>query len=59
MFCNAKADAEALAERLTDEGFPAAYMAGGRSQIDRMDTMTAARDFKLRIVVSTDLVQAF
>lgn len=30
--------------------------AGSQPQVERIDTITALRDFKLRVVVSTDLV---
>ena len=30
--------------------------AGNLEQVDRIDTLNAIRDFKLRIIVSTDLI---
>jgi superfamily II DNA/RNA helicase len=35
---------------------PAAFLAGGQPQAERMNTLEAVRDFRLRLIVSTDLV---
>lgn len=35
---------------------PAAFLAGGQPQAERMATLEAVRDFRLRVIVSTDLV---
>ena len=35
---------------------PAAFLAGGQPQAERMSTLEAVRDFRLRVIVSTDLV---
>lgn len=35
---------------------PAAFLAGGQPQAERMSTLAAVRDFRLRVIVSTDLV---
>ncbi|KAK9823568.1 hypothetical protein WJX72_003866 [[Myrmecia] bisecta] len=56
VFCNQKADAQRLADMLTAAGYPAAFISGSKSQLDRMDTISAVRGFKLRVIVSTDLV---
>jgi superfamily II DNA/RNA helicase len=45
-----------VAERLTEEGFPARYISGGQAQDERLATMQLFRDFRIRVLVSTDLV---
>ncbi len=37
-------------------GMPAAFLAGGQPQAERMATLSAVRGFRLRVIVSTDLV---
>lgn len=49
--------AVSVAERLSEEGFPARYIAGGQPQEERMATMHALRTFALRVLVTTDLVR--
>jgi superfamily II DNA/RNA helicase len=46
-----------LADRLSDRGWPAAFLAGAQLQHIRAHTMAAFREVKLRILVSTDLVR--
>ncbi|GIL45497.1 hypothetical protein Vafri_2724 [Volvox africanus] len=56
VFCNHKPRAEWLAAQLSAAGYPAAYLSGDRAQSERMEAMTAVRGFKLRVVVSTDVM---
>ncbi|GLI64161.1 hypothetical protein VaNZ11_007346 [Volvox africanus] len=56
VFCNHKPRAEWLAEQLSAAGYPAAYLSGDRAQSERMEAMMAVRGFKLRVVVSTDVM---
>ncbi|CAD7705005.1 unnamed protein product [Ostreobium quekettii] len=56
VFCNRQSDAQALADRLTRAGFPAAFISGQKPQEERLETMSAMRGFELRVIVSTDLV---
>ncbi|GAX76322.1 hypothetical protein CEUSTIGMA_g3768.t1 [Chlamydomonas eustigma] len=56
VFLNRKPQAEWLAGKLTSEGFPAAYLSGDRPQVERMEAMEAVRGFKLRVIVSTDVM---
>jgi ATP-dependent RNA helicase DDX20 len=49
VFCNQKPQAEWLARRLSAAGFPSAYLAADRTQVDRMEAMEAVRGFKLRV----------
>ncbi|ELR14521.1 DEAD/DEAH box helicase domain containing protein [Acanthamoeba castellanii str. Neff] len=56
VFTNDKARGQQLADRLSDRGWPAAFLAGAQLQHIRAHTMAAFREVKLRILVSTDLV---
>ncbi|KAF5829366.1 hypothetical protein DUNSADRAFT_16187 [Dunaliella salina] len=56
VFCNQKPQAEWLARKLSAAGFPAAYLAADRTQTDRIEAMDAVRGFKLRVIVSTDVM---
>ncbi len=56
VFCNSRPDGEYLADKLAAAGMPAAFLAGGQSQAERMRTMGAVRGFRLRVIVTTDLV---
>lgn len=51
VFCNLKAQAEWLAAWLTAAGYPAAYLGADKPQTERMEAMTAVREFKLRVGV--------
>ena len=48
---------EYLADKLAAAGMPAAFIAGGQPQAERMATLSAIRGFRLRVIVSTDLVK--
>ena len=48
---------EYLADKLLAAGMPAAFIAGGQPQAERMATLSAVRGFRLRVIVSTDLVR--
>ena len=56
VFCNARDKAEVLSERLNASGFPSAFTSGHKSQQHRASTMSAMRQFELRVIVSTDLI---
>lgn len=56
VFCNSRDKAESLSERLNGSGFPSAFTSGHKSQEHRNKTMTAMRQFELRVIVSTDLI---
>ena len=56
VFCNSRPDGEYLADKLAAAGMPAAFLAGGQPQAERMRTLGAVRGFRLRVIVSTDLV---
>ena len=49
---------DALKRRLQEEGWPSAYIAGGLAQQERSAAIAALRDFKIRVLISTDLVRA-
>ncbi len=49
---------EYLADKLVGAGMPAAFLAGGQPQAERMATLSAVRGFRLRVIVSTDLVRS-
>ncbi|CAG9463678.1 unnamed protein product [Pedinophyceae sp. YPF-701] len=56
VFCNNAAAGSALAAALVDNGFPAAFLSGKQEQSSRDAGVTGMRAFRLRVVVSTDLV---
>lgn len=56
IFCNRKADAERLTSRLAAGGYPATYLSADRSQLERIDSLNALRDYRARVAVTTDLV---
>lgn len=46
VFCNRREAAEALAGRLAEEGYPAAFLSAQKQQLERMDALNALRDFR-------------
>jgi ATP-dependent RNA helicase DDX20 len=56
VFCNRKPAAEWLSRRLTTAGCPAAYLSADLPQEARMAAMEAVRGFRVRIIVSTDVM---
>ena len=46
VFCNRSEAAEALAARLAEEGYPAAFLSAKKQQLERMDALNALRDFR-------------
>jgi superfamily II DNA/RNA helicase len=50
--------AEALCQRLNAEGWVNEFISGQKSQQERINTMENLKRFKLRILVSTDLVSS-
>jgi superfamily II DNA/RNA helicase len=56
VFCNRKPAAEWLSRRLTAAGCPAAYLSAELPQEARMAAMEAVRGFRVRIIVSTDVM---
>ena len=55
LFSNNRSLMESLAARLTQLGFPSAFTCGSLPQHRRMSIMESARNFRLRILLSTDL----
>ena len=45
-----------LSKWLTEMGWMSGYISGGLSQEQRLDVMEQMRDFKLRVLVCSDLV---
>ena len=56
MFCNRKPAAEWLARRLSAAGYPAAALSSDLSQPERMAAVAALREFRLRVLVATDVM---
>eukprot|EP01132_Coremiostelium_polycephalum_P005819 gene5819-7243_t len=56
IFCNNRIRAEELLRLLNREGWPSSYISGSQSQSVRLQTMSALKQFKLRILISTDLI---
>lgn len=56
VFCNEQEGAAMLAGKLTRQGFPAEFISGSKAQDEREYTMEAMRGFRLRVIVSTDLI---
>lgn len=44
--CTLPADAELVVDRLLDAGYPAAYLSGQRTQLQRIEALNALRDFR-------------
>lgn len=55
IFINNKDKAVELTQLLTSRGWPTVYLAGHFAQSKRMQTFTAFREFRARILISTDL----
>lgn len=55
IFINNKEKAVELTQLLTSRGWPTVYLAGHFTQSKRMQTFTAFREFRARILISTDL----
>lgn len=55
VFCNTKAETEALAEALGNKGFDAAWLNGDLEQREREAVMAKTREGKLRFLVATDV----
>lgn len=56
MFCNRKPAADWLARRLTSAGYPSAHLSADLAQTDRMSVMEDLRSFRVRVMVSTDVM---
>jgi hypothetical protein len=56
VFTNFSAAAESLVALLNDNGWPAVAIAGGQAQQHRSKAMRMLRGFKVRALVSTDLI---
>lgn len=56
VFCNKKPAAEWLSRRLTAAGCPATYLSADLPQTQRMSAMEAVIGFKVRVIVSTDVM---
>ncbi|GAM18663.1 hypothetical protein SAMD00019534_018380, partial [Acytostelium subglobosum LB1] len=56
VFCNSKTRAEELCRSLTRQGWPTKYIAGAMDQRDRLAIMSDLKEFRLRVLVSTDLI---
>jgi len=55
VFSNYQARAQMLADMLSELGWPASCIAGSQSQTDRFKAMKELKDFKCRVLISTDL----
>jgi ATP-dependent RNA helicase DDX20 len=55
IFCNDRARGQQLADKLTSQGWPAAFISGDQDQTQRLQAMAQLKSFELRILVSTDL----
>lgn len=55
VFCNGRPEGQALANRLCALGYPSVFVSGSHAQVDRMDAIAAVHDFRVRVVVATDL----
>ena len=55
VFSNDKDAALDMIDALTEEGWPAVCIAGDMPQKDRMNAMAQVRQFRVRVLVSTDL----
>merc|ERR1719204_1367097 len=56
VFSNNKTRAHDIAEALTENGWPAEHIHGSQPQSKRLHTFEKIRNFKLRILVSSDLI---
>lgn len=59
VFCNQRDLANQLCNSLTKEGWSTRFIAGEQEQQLRQEAMELLREFKLRVLVSTDLVCFF
>ncbi|XP_022236392.1 uncharacterized protein LOC106475444 isoform X2 [Limulus polyphemus] len=55
VFSNYQLRAESLSDILLKKGWPTAFISGSQEQSDRLKTMNQLKNFKLRVLVSTDL----
>jgi ATP-dependent RNA helicase DDX20 len=55
VFTNQRAEATELVSVLENHGWPTVSIAGELSQVERLDAMKKVYDFKVRVLVSTDL----
>jgi len=55
IFSNDRGRAESLTKLLCEQGWPSSFIAGGQDQDHRSNTFYSLKNFKLRILVSTDL----
>ncbi|XP_076312960.1 uncharacterized protein LOC143226196 [Tachypleus tridentatus] len=55
VFSNYQFRAESLSDMLLKKGWPTAFISGSQEQCDRLETMNQLKNFKLRVLVSTDL----
>ncbi|KJE94495.1 DEAD box polypeptide 20 [Capsaspora owczarzaki ATCC 30864] len=56
VFCGSRSSADNLAARLCDEQWPATFISGDQDQAQRLHVMQLLRSFRLRVLVSTDLI---
>ena len=56
LFCNDRPQAAALAKRLCDGGYPAAFLSADLPQAERSALMRRMHSFQLRVLVATDLL---
>ncbi|XP_049850458.1 probable ATP-dependent RNA helicase ddx20 [Schistocerca gregaria] len=56
IFCNHKIRSKWLTEQLNSMGWPTSFISGYFRQKERCDIMTKLREFRIRILVSTDLI---
>ncbi|XP_046841380.1 probable ATP-dependent RNA helicase DDX20 [Xenia sp. Carnegie-2017] len=56
IFSNYQIRAKNLSETLAKNGFPSTHISGGQGQNERLDAMRKLKEFKCRILISTDLM---
>ena len=56
LFCNDRPQAAALAKRLCDGGYPAAFLSADLPQAERSALVRRMHSFQLRVLVATDLL---
>eukprot|EP00884_Botryococcus_braunii_P020562 jgi/Botrbrau1/718/Bobra.160_2s0041.1 len=56
VFCQPENLDSPLVDTLIERGFPSAFISGANSQVERLDIINALRAFRLRVVVSNDLL---
>eukprot|EP00002_Diphylleia_rotans_P016608 TRINITY_DN3233_c0_g1_i2.p1 TRINITY_DN3233_c0_g1~~TRINITY_DN3233_c0_g1_i2.p1 ORF type:complete len:351 (+),score=62.19 TRINITY_DN3233_c0_g1_i2:46-1098(+) len=58
IFTNARGRAEEVTNILVENGWPARFIAGHQAQSERIESLKLFKEFRLRVLVSTDLVRS-